>query len=180
VGSWNKGKYWEGRTQKADRSRSHSDDAAHRDELLTQIAQMRMSIKTDQSSSLAAGASDIRISSLLSWAETNHFNVYFDFDDIAIPAEVGPAPIGDKEALMAWAKRVVRAVRLAKGIAKTQMDVLLDQQNGVHNTWELRKGSFTMSSMQRVIRALGGTFRIRLEHKHNPGLSRRLTAGRRR
>lgn len=179
MGYWGRPGYWENRDQKADRYRSHPEDAEHRRELLKQIAAIRRSVRVGRSVGLAKDAKDIRINTLLSWAQASHFNVYFDFDGFEVPASVGPQPMDDPKALLAWAKGVVREVRLAKGIGKTDMDRMLDQQYGVHNTWELRVDGFMVSAMQRAVRALGGTFRIRLEHKHNPGLLRRMAARKR-
>lgn len=150
-------------------------------ELLRQIAQIRKSVRQSSTTGMVEDntAFDIRMNTLLKWADSVHFDVHFDFGDIQIPQSAPPRPAtSDPNAIMAWAKAVLRATRLAKGIGKVDMDVLLEQQLGVYNSWELRTG-FTMTAMQRVVRALGGVFTVHLEHRHNPGLTRRLAARKR-
>lgn len=119
---------------------------------------------------------DWRIGTLLEWAWSAQFTVSFDFQGLDVPAEFLVAPPDETiEQWLARSKAAIRHVRLALEVSKIDMDVRLKQERGVYNTWELRKGSYLMSAMQRSVRALGGEFRLIFEHKHNPGLARRLT-----
>jgi hypothetical protein len=118
---------------------------------------------------------DWRITSLLNWAETNQFTVQFSFEGLSVPPEFLTAPEGEtKEQWIARSRAAIRAVREAAGVAQTEMDERMDQQFSVYNNWERREGSYQMAAMQRAVRALGGQFRITLEHKYNPGLSERV------
>lgn len=165
-------------TSRVDPRRTHPDDLEHRNELLKFIASFRASVKMgNHKTAFENAGQDWRLSTLLEWAAERHIRVIPEFEGLVLPEGL-EGPPEDAAGWIAWTKQVLRAIRLSQAVSKTQMDVRLGQSRGSYNTWELRDNPYMMSAMQRAVRALGGTFRLRLEHKHNPGLMRRISGKR--
>lgn len=121
------------------------------------------------------GQDDVRITSILEWAESNGFQVNFSFGALEIPEQFREG--SEAETAEEWINRsreALRAVRNEAGHSLIDMDRMLEQQYGVYRQWEVRSGSYQITAIQRVVRMLGGEFRLVFTHKTNPGLVRRL------
>ena len=173
--------YWDGRDAKQGASRGHPDDEAHRrkvGEIILATHQASGSRSRHRSFSRPTQYADWRYSSLQRWARDGHLNNEFVFEGLEdlVPAELAAAPDGETpEQERERAKKILAAVRLAKGVSQLAMDVLLDQQYTVYSNFERRLTDFQVAAMQRAVRALGGVFRVELTHKHNPGMLKRIS-----
>lgn len=162
-----------------DRQRSHPDDQAHRLEIKGLVQAMRQATgrRGRRDPFDRPGQDDIRITSILEWAQRSGFQINFSFGTLEIPEEFREGTEG--ETPDEWIKRsrkALRAVRVEIGHSMVDMDRILDQQYGVYRQWEIRTGPYQVTAMQRIIRALGGEFRLVFTHKTNPGLVKRLTS----
>lgn len=173
-------RYWETRTGRAEPNRSHPDDRAHREQVrdLFRAAWRASGLQAKHWSFMNQEREDWKASSILRWADKAHLRVTFVFDNLEqyIPEELKYSPEGEThDERLIRLKKTLGAIRKAMGVSKLEMDRRLDQQYCVYHSWESRRTDFHLSAMQRAVRALGGVFRIEIEHKHNPGILKRIT-----
>lgn len=169
--------YWASRDGRAKSDRSHPDDEQHRLELgeTLRAAWKAYGMHGRHRSFEVVGTRDWKASSLQMWADRAHIRVRFEFDGLDVPPELKEGPEGESfDEQRARAKAMIKSVREAQGVTGLEMDRRLDQQYCVYHQWEKRLSDFQLAAMQRAARALGGVFRVELEHRHNPGLLRRI------
>jgi hypothetical protein len=169
--------YWPSRTGRADGSRSHPDDEAHRGKVreLLRDAGRASGLGGKHWSFESNDRRDWKASSVQRWADAAHIDVSFVFDGLDVPEELKEGPEGETfEEQRFRVKEVIKAIRLGQGVSMLEMDRRLGQQYCCYHAWERRATDFRLSAAQRTVRALGGVFRVELKHRHNAGLLKRI------
>jgi hypothetical protein len=162
----------------------HPDDTKARQVFAEQMRMVRKATNVASDALInKEGNSDWTVRSIKEWADSYHLRLKFTFEGFDHVRGFSPFIDGDTATFatdspllaVAMKCKVIDLMVLLR-ISGAEMDRRLNQRK-TFQTWRNRATlDVHVSTIQRMVRALGGQLKITLEHRYNDGVTKRINS----